>query len=235
MKANAEILLEGVGRTFPGPAPLHALKGVSLEVERGAFCLVQGPSGSGKTTLLALTGGLDRPTAGRVHVAGQELTTLRERWLLEFRRTQVGFVFQDFRLLDVLTAEENVRLGLELRGWRAREARATAREMLERLGLGARRSAPVKLLSGGEKQRVAVARALAGGPRVLLADEPTANLDWESGRAVVQAMREIARERAATVMAVSHDARLTEYADQVIELVDGRVNGLPAAREEIAS
>jgi len=223
MSARPDIQFEEVRRTFPGPAPVHALRGVSLSVAQGAFCVVQGPSGSGKTTLLAIAGGLDAPTSGRVWVAGQETSALRGRWLLEFRCAHVGFVFQDFRLIDVLTAAENVALGLELRGCPGRQARARSLELLDRLGLAGRAGSSVRRLSGGEKQRVAIARALAGAPQVLLADEPTANLDWDTAREVLGLMREVARERGATVLAVSHDARLAGHADQVVRLVDGCV------------
>ncbi|HVP40172.1 MAG TPA: ABC transporter ATP-binding protein [Candidatus Saccharimonadales bacterium] len=231
MSVRPEIRFLDVRRTYPGAAPVHALRGVTCEVAPGEFCLVQGPSGSGKTTLLAIAGGLEPPSSGRVWVGGEEISALRGRWLREFRRACVGFVFQDFKLVDVLTAEENVALGLELRGWPGRAARQRGRELLERLGLGARGRAGVRQLSGGEKQRVAVARALAGGPQVLLADEPTANLDWESAREVVALTREVARERGATVLAVSHDARLARFADRVLRLVDGRLEGMVARAE----
>jgi putative ABC transport system ATP-binding protein len=234
MSARPDVRFEEVHRTYPGPVPLHALRGVSLGVAPGAFCVVQGPSGSGKTTLLAIAGGLDRPTSGRVWVAGQEISALRGRWLLEFRCAHVGFVFQDFRLIDVLTAAENVALGLELRGCPGRKARARSLELLERLGLGSRGGAMVRQLSGGEKQRVAIARALAASPQVLLADEPTANLDWDTAREVVGLMREVARERSATVLAVSHDERMARYADQVVRLVDGRVEAAVARAQRPA-
>ena len=223
MSPRAEVRFENVHRVFPGAVPRHALREVSMEVAPGDFCVVQGPSGSRKTTLLALAGGLDRPTSGRVWVAGQEIGALRDGWLAEFRRTQVGFVFQDFKLIAVLSAEENVALALEMKGWPGRRARARSRELLEGLGLGARRAARPRQLSGGEQQRVAIARALAGSPPVLLADEPTANLDWDTAREVLEVLRGAARRQSATVLAVSHDPRLARYADRVVRLVDGRV------------
>ena len=223
MRISSALRFAAVHKVYEGAVPVRALSGVSLNVETGAFAVIEGPSGSGKTTLLALAGGLERPTTGRVHAVGVELTALGERRLAAFRRAQVGFVFQDFKLIDVLTALENVAIALQIRGQRRNLARAKSRELLARLGLAGRASARPATLSGGERQRVAIARALVSEPRLVLADEPTANLDWATGEQVVQLLRTVARERGATVVAVSHDPRLGRHADQVIQLVDGRI------------
>ena len=223
MIAPAAIRFERVRKVYGGAAPLEALCDVSLAIREGVFCVVEGPSGSGKTTLLAVAGGLEQPTEGRVWIRGHEITSLEAGKLLAFRRAELGFVFQDFKLIDVLTAEENVALALELRGVCGRVARMRSREMLELLGLDGRSQGRPGELSGGEKQRVAVARALVASPRVLLADEPTANLDWETGREVVGRMQAAASERGATLVVVSHDARLADLADQTIRIADGAV------------
>jgi putative ABC transport system ATP-binding protein len=223
MNARAEIRFEQVRRTYPGAVPTQALRGVSLSVAPGAFCVVQGPSGSGKTTLLAIAGGLDVPTSGRVWVAGQEISALRSRWLLEFRCAHVGFVFQDFRLIDVLTAAENVELALELRGCPGVRARARSRELLERLGLVGRGNARVGQLSGGEKQRVAIARALVNRPRLLLADEPTGNLDAATAREVEGLLFEIAAERKLAVLLVTHEPGLAARCGRITVLEEGRL------------
>jgi len=223
---------EGVGKVYAGAVSCRALHDVSLEVGCGTFNVIQGPSGSGKTTLLAIAGGLERPTTGRVWLSEREITLLPARQLLELRRAELAFVFQDFKLIDILTAEENVALPLELRGVRARSARERSRAMLDRLGLGGRISRRPRELSGGEKQRVAIARALVTEPRLILADEPTANLDWETGSEVVELLRGATRERGATAIVVSHDSRLALLADHQIGIVDGALhrngsNGLP--------
>ncbi len=223
MKMTSALRFEAVHKVYQGAVPVHALSGVSLNVESGAFAVIEGPSGSGKTTLLALAGGLERPTAGRVQAVGVELTALGERRLAAFRRAEVGFVFQDFKLIDVLTALENVAIALQIRGQRRSVARAKSLELLARLGLAGRASARPATLSGGEKQRVAIARALVTEPALVLADEPTANLDWATGEQVVELLRVVAGERGATVVVVSHDPRLARYADQVMQLVDGRI------------
>jgi putative ABC transport system ATP-binding protein len=223
--------LASIRKVFPGPAPVHALRGVSLAVRAGTVCVIEGPSGSGKTTLLAITGGLDRPTGGRVWVHGHELTAIGGRALLEFRRANFGFVFQDFELIDVLSAEENVAIALELAGVRRRDALERARALLAALGLMERRRALPRLLSGGEQQRVAIARALVGEPGIVLADEPTANLDWEHGKDVMGLLTGVARERGTAVVVVSHDPRVAACADQVVRLEDGLVVGGGAAWE----
>jgi putative ABC transport system ATP-binding protein len=223
MNRQSALRFQAVHKVYAGPVPVRALGGVSLSIEEGTFTLIEGPSGSGKTTLLALAGGLDRPSAGKVYVRGLDLGIQNERSLVLFRRENVGFVFQDFRLIDVLTALENIAVALQVRGVRRAAARSRSRDMLERMGLGDRGNARPGELSGGEKQRVAIARALVSNPHLVLADEPTANLDWETGASVVEILRRAAREDLATVLVASHDVRLAGYADHRIRLLDGRI------------
>ncbi len=223
MIAIPALRMEQVHKDYPGPSPIPVLRGVSLEVAGGSFCLLEGPSGSGKTTLLAVAAGLEPPTRGLVWMDGRDLGTLDRAGLAALRRERLGFVFQDFKLIEVLTAEENVTLPLELRGARRSAARAAAREALARLGLEGRLDARPSTLSGGEKQRVAIARALVTRPALLLADEPTANLDGATGREVAALLREAARERGAAVLAASHDPRLAGLADRVVRLTDGLI------------
>ncbi|UCG86477.1 MAG: ABC transporter ATP-binding protein [Gemmatimonadota bacterium] len=223
MKDLTAVRLRAVSKVYAGSAPIRALENVSLDITAGTLSLFEGPSGSGKTTLLSLIGGLDRPTNGHVTVFGAELGNLPERELVKYRQTQLGFVFQDFKLIDVLTALENVALALRLRGMRRRAALARARLVLEVLGVGSRCDSRPRDLSGGEQQRVAVARALAPQPRLILADEPTANLDSMTGTDVMEALKGVTHHRSTTVIVVSHDARIAPHADRVFRLLDGRL------------
>jgi putative ABC transport system ATP-binding protein len=182
-----------------------------------------GPSGSGKTTLLTMLGALLRPTAGSVVIEGVDVSALRRRELARVRRERIGFVFQTFNLLDALTARENVQIALDVAGVRGAEARRRATALLVDAGLGDRLDFRASELSGGERQRVSVARALANRPRLLLADEPTANLDSTHGLDVVGTLRRLATAEDASVVVVSHDDRLRAVADRVLELVDGRL------------
>lgn len=224
MNNRPAVILENVSKMYDGPPPLTALCQVTLKVNQGTFCLIEGPSGSGKTTLLGITGGLESPTKGRVWLSGTEITdSLPTRKRIAFLRQQVSFVFQDFKLIGALTAEENVSLGLQLRGLSRRKAQGESRAILERLGLGNCWSRRPAVLSGGEKQRVAIARALAGRPPLLLADEPTANLDTKTGYEVVKILRELTLEEETTVIVVSHDHRLSKLADRTVRLMDGAI------------
>lgn len=223
MTGEPILLFERTGKTYGSSPPVHALREVSIRVEAGTFCLLEGPSGSGKTTLLAVAGGLEPPTRGRVRVLGVDLGDASPRELREIRRRAVGFVFQDFKLIGALTALENVALALRLRGVRRGRARAEGSALLERLGLADRIRHRPAGLSGGEQQRVAIARALVSRPRLVLADEPTANLDTVAGANAVGLLRELASEQGATVVLASHDGRLARYADRVVRLVDGTV------------
>jgi putative ABC transport system ATP-binding protein len=208
----------GSGRT-----EVRAVDGVDLSADAGEIALVMGPSGSGKTTLLTMVGGLLHPTQGRIEVDGIEVTALGKRDLARFRRQVVGFVFQTFNLLESLTAQENVEIALNVGGISGRPAHVRATELLAAAGLEERLDFRTRDLSGGEKQRVSIARALANRPRLLLADEPTANLDSRHGREVMELLRRLAKEEGCGVVAVSHDPRLEDIADRVLWLEDGRI------------
>ncbi len=217
------ITAEALGKTYSsGGRPLPVLQGIDLVIDSEAFVAVVGPSGSGKTTLLGLLAGLDRPTAGRVTLDGQDLSALTEDQRAEFRARHVGFVFQTFHLLPTLTALENVLVPLELVGG-AREARNRAVALLERVGLGDRMDHFPAQLSGGEQQRVALARAFANRPKILFADEPTGNLDQDTGATIVEMLEELNREARTTLVMVTHDLTVAERAHRVIALAGGRV------------
>lgn len=201
-----------------GEVTVHALRGASFDVPEGALVVLLGPSGSGKTTLLNLIGGLDTASSGQVFVGGQEVSALVEPALTEYRRDCVGFVFQFFNLVPTLTARENVELVGELAG-----NAAEAAELLGRVGLGERLDYYPAELSGGEQQRVAIARALIKRPYLLLADEPTGNLDYETGLLVLQLIREICDEDNLTVLMVTHNAAIGQMADVVVRLRSGEV------------
>jgi putative ABC transport system ATP-binding protein len=215
--------VEGLGKTFGhGSTAVRAVDGVDMEAREGEIVLIMGPSGSGKTTLLTMIGGLLRPDAGRVFIDGLELTALPHKELPAVRRERVGFVFQTFNLLEALTAAENVELPLNMAGVSGREARTRAVALLEERDMGHRLSFRPNQLSGGEKQRVSIARALANQPRLILADEPTANLDSKHGHDTLLHLRAVAKEQGRTVIIVSHDHRIREIADRVLWLEDGR-------------
>ena len=200
-----------------------ALRGLDLDVEAGEFTAVAGPSGSGKTTLLNLLGGLDRPTEGEVWLGDTRLDTLRRDRLARVRLHEIGFVFQSYNLLPVLSALENAGFVLELRGVPRPERERRAMQALASLGMAELAGRRPNELSGGQQQRVAVARALAGRPRVILADEPTANLDTATGLALIEHMRRLNREHAVTFVFSTHDPRLLERVDRVVRLEDGRI------------
>lgn len=217
------IELVGVSRTYRlGTRRIHALDTVDLTVEIGEFVAVVGPSGSGKSTLLHVIGGIDRPDSGRVIVAGTEISKLGENGLARWRRRAVGIVFQFFQLLPTLTALENVALPMELSGNRNQPHRDKARKLLERVGLAGRADHLPSELSGGEQQRVAIARALANDPPLLLADEPTGNLDAGSGEAVLSLIRQLHDEGMAVVM-VTHEPRLAEAAGRIAHIRNGKL------------
>lgn len=210
-------------RFLMGTAPVYAVRQVTLEIKPGEFVLVVGPSGCGKTTLLNLLGGLDRPTFGEVALEGQVYSKLDENGLARLRRTKVGFVFQFFNLLTDLTTEENVMLPMQLVGLPPAQTRARAKELLAAVGMAGRAAHSPFELSGGEQQRVAVARALANNPTVILADEPTGNLDRRSGTGVIGLFRRLNRELRQTFVVVSHDLSFTEHADRVVHMEDGQI------------
>jgi len=208
-------------RLAGGGAPVDILTDISLEVPEGQFLAVAGPSGSGKSTLLGLIAGLDEPTAGTVTVAGVDITRLGEDALARFRLNTIGYVFQSYHLIPTLTAEENVAVPLELGG--EPDALGRARALLAEVGLAGRaRHYPVQL-SGGEQQRVAVARAVARRPRLLLADEPTGNLDSATGTQIIELLVTLHRTLGSTLVLVTHDAALAVHADRVVTLHDGRI------------
>lgn len=206
-----------------GEAAMVALEHVDLDVHRGELTLLMGPSGSGKTTLLSILGGILRATAGTVSIDGQSINGLGDRDLSAFRLRNIGFVFQGFNLFPTLSAVQNVELALDLRGITGREARAQATGLLDQVGLSAKLHAHPAELSGGQKQRVAIARALAGGPAILLADEPTAALDSASGHSVMQLMQRLALDHGRAVVIVTHDARMQPYASRIVGMADGRI------------
>jgi len=204
-----------------GDTAVVAVREVSLAVESGEVVLIMGPSGSGKTTLLSMMGALLKPTTGSIHLDGTELSALSEGRLPNIRLRQFGFIFQDFNLLSALTVRENVTLVAELAGSKARAARDKATALLTDLGLGERLDFLPEKLSGGEKQRVAIARALINDPTLILADEPTANLDSKIGHEIMRLLRGIAKEQGRSVVIVSHDQRIRDIADRVLWLEDG--------------
>jgi putative ABC transport system ATP-binding protein len=208
-----------MGDTF-----VEALRGVDLEIARGEFVALVGPSGSGKSTVLNLIGGLDRPTEGEIWIDGKELSARDEKTLTRHRRQHVGFVFQSFNLLPRLTAEENVALPLMFGGVPEKERRARAKELLEQVGLAERLTHRPTQLSGGEQQRVAIARALVGQPALLLADEPTGNLDTTTGVEIMHLLKELNQEHGLTLLVVTHDPEVAAFADRVVRLRDGQVD-----------
>jgi putative ABC transport system ATP-binding protein len=212
-----------------GEVVVHAVRGVDLEIYDREMVGIVGPSGSGKSTLLGLIGGLDSPTTGRIEIDGMDITNMSEGRLTEVRNEKIGFVFQFFNLIPTLTALENVALPIEFARKPKFSPEKRARELLELLGLGDRMSHRPMELSGGQQQRVAIARALANNPPLLLADEPTGNLDSEASAVVIQALRDVWRETGTTVVLVTHDPELAGKMGRVLHLVDGRItNGVTA-------
>ena len=219
-----------------GEAQVEALKGVDVGVKRGEMLAIMGRSGSGKSTLLTLLGGVDTPTSGQVLLEGQDVAAMTDDERTLVRRRRIGFIFQSFNLLPILTAEENVSLPLELDNVSIKEARARAREMLALVGLESRATHIPAKLSGGEQQRVAIARALSIKPAILLADEPTGNLDSNNGKRVTAMLRKLVEDHQQTIVMVTHDPLVAAHADRVIYLADGLVEReeFPRARESTA-
>jgi putative ABC transport system ATP-binding protein len=217
------VRLQGVSKRFDARRNVTALAGVDLEIERGEMVSIVGPSGSGKSTLLNLIGGLDRASEGEIEIDGERLSSLRDAALTRVRRDKIGFIFQFFNLLPTLSCLENVALPLNLRGWARGKVETRARELLELVGLGGRVEHLADELSGGERQRVAIARALSIYPPVLLADEPTGNLDSVNGAAVLKLIHDVHERLGATVLIVTHDAGVAESAPRTISLRDGRI------------
>ncbi len=203
--------------------PVHALNGISLVFKEAEFTAIVGPSGSGKTTLLNMLGGLDTPTSGEVHINGTNITTLPSGKLIDFRLHNIGFVFQSFNLIPVLTARENVEFILQLQGVSKKERQKRAIELLEAVGLSDKTDNRPGDLSGGQQQRVAVARALASKPRFILADEPTANLDSHSTTELLDIMEKMNRQYKTTFLFSTHDSRVMERARRIVTIEDGKV------------
>lgn len=219
---NSSLSVHQLSKTFgEGEIAVHAVRNIDLTVEPGEVVLIMGPSGSGKTTLLLMLGAMLRPTAGSILIDGIDLATTPERRLPALRANHLGFIFQDFNLLSALTALENVELACNIAGVVGRVASERAKELLQRIGLGERLSFYPDQLSGGEKQRVAIARALVNRPTLVLADEPTANLDSSHGRDIARVLRQLANEQHCSIVVVSHDERLREIADRTLWLEDG--------------
>jgi putative ABC transport system ATP-binding protein len=213
-----------------GDAAVEALRGVSLALQPRRLTAIMGPSGSGKSTLMHLLAGLDKPTAGSIEIAGQDITAMSDKQLTALRREHVGFVFQSFNLLPTLTAQENVTLPLAIAGRKA--DRAEVARLMERVGLQERRDHKPSELSGGQQQRVAIARALITAPTVLFADEPTGNLDSTSGAEVLALLREAVELDGQTTLMVTHDPRAAAQADRVLFLADGRIVSDVSAPDE---
>ena len=218
-----------------GKTELRALQNVDLEVPAGKLTLLMGPSGSGKTTLLSILGCILRPSEGTLELLGENVSALPESELPRIRRNAIGFVFQGFNLFPTLTAAENVALSMDIRGLRGSSARRRAEELLAEVHLTAKANSFPADLSGGQKQRVAIARALAGNPPILLADEPTAALDWTSGRTVMELLQRLAREEGKAVVMVTHDPRVLSFGDRIIHLEDGRIVSREGGEERVVA
>lgn len=226
MSQNGNIVIrtQDLAKDLPlGKTVVHALRGIDMNIYQGEIVGIVGPSGSGKSTLLGLIGGLDKPTRGSIEIDGTEISRLNEDQLTEIRNEKIGFIFQFFNLVPTLTALENVILPIQFARKPRFQPEKRGKELLEALGLEDRLNHRPSELSGGQQQRVAIARALANDPPLLLADEPTGNLDQESGAVVLQALQEIRQRAGTTVVIVTHDHDLARHADRVLTLVDGQL------------
>jgi putative ABC transport system ATP-binding protein len=228
--------VEKIGKVYDDEGvPVHALDSVSFEVQKGEFVAVIGPSGSGKTTLLNVIGGLDKPSAGRVWIGGTDITALSGSKRVDFRLHHIGFVFQAYNLIPVLSAAENVEFIMLLQGRPGTERTQRVRELLAGVGLGDRMDSRPSQLSGGQQQRVAVARALASKPEIILADEPTANLDSQASGRLLDIMARLNQEHQMTFIFATHDSRVMERAHRIIKLLDGRVESDRRCQEASAN
>jgi putative ABC transport system ATP-binding protein len=232
MSNEAVIQVENLVKTYRlGKVSIPALRGISFDVARGEFLAVIGPSGSGKTTLLNLLGAIDKPTSGRIFIDRRDITTLGEGELTKLRRHKIGFIFQFYNLIPALTALENVELPMLTAGVSRKNASKRASQLLEPVGLIERVEHLPDELSGGEQQRVAIARALANKPSLILADEPTGDLDTKTGTEVVQILYDTSKKENATVLVVTHDPMITEKADRILQLRDGNIIGEKKLKE----
>jgi len=215
-----------------GKVVVPALRGVDLKIKRGEFAVIMGPSGSGKSTLLNLLGGLQKPTGGKVFINGVDLSTLNENQLAIFRRKNVGFVFQAYNLIPTLTAIENVELPMIFYNISPNERKKRAEALLTSLGLGDRLHHRPSELSGGEQQRVSIARALANNPEIILADEPTGNLDTKTGGKIMEEMVKVNREFGKTIVMVTHDPEVAHFGDRIIHIRDGKIENIEILRRK---
>lgn len=232
MSKETVIQVENLVKTYRlGKVSIPALRGISFDVAKGEFLAVVGPSGSGKTTLLNLIGAIDKPTSGRIFIDGRDVTTLGEGELTKLRRHKIGFIFQFYNLIPALTALENVELPMLTAGVSRKDASKRASQLLETVGLSERVSHLPDELSGGEQQRVAIARALANKPSVILADEPTGDLDTKTGMEVVQILYDTSKKQNATVIVVTHDPMITERTDRILHMRDGNITAEKRLKE----
>lgn len=233
---NHILKIDQLTRRFKsGSKMLTVVDNVSFEIEEGISCAIVGPSGSGKTTILGLSAGLDQPTSGNVTLNGIDLTPLNEDERAEVRNLHVGFVFQTFQLVPTLTAEENVMVPLELRGEATKEVRKRAVQLLEEVGLGDRTHHYPTQLSGGEQQRVAVARAFINNPKILFADEPTGNLDTETGEHIENLIFDLNRKEGTTLVLVTHDLELADKCDRIIKIKNGEIESDISKGKEVVA
>jgi putative ABC transport system ATP-binding protein len=231
--ADLTVKTEGVIKEYPmGKSVLQALKGIDVEIERGEYISLMGPSGSGKTTLFNMIGALDRATYGKVYIDGQDMSQLDQKQVAWLRCNKIGYIFQSFNLLPVMTALENVTLPMIFAGLSVKERNEKGAKLLERVGLGERLHHKPDELSGGQRQRVAIARALANGPSIILADEPTGNLDMTTGHDIISLLREMNQEQNVTIISATHDLKMIDVSDRIIYIRDGLVERI-RLRDEI--
>ena len=231
MRKNVILHLENVWKTYRmGEVDVSALRGISFEIEKGAFVAIQGPSGSGKSTMMNIVGCLDTPTEGVVYLEGHDITKFSESELAQIRGRKIGFVFQQFNLIPTLTTIENVMLPLEFQDMDTSQAKNRAQQLLEMVGLKERITHLPSQLSGGEMQRVAIARALAVNPDIILADEPTGNLDSVTGKFIIGILSRIHKTEGKTIIIVTHDPSLAHFAEKTVMLKDGKIEGIKKTR-----
>lgn len=233
MTKKTIIELRDTWKTYKmGETLVHALRGINMQIQERDFVAIQGPSGSGKSTAMNLVGCLDTPTGGQVFLDGHDISRLHESDLAQIRGRKIGFVFQKFNLLHTMTAMQNVMLPLIFQGYNEFEREVRAQQLLERVGLGSRLHHTPAELSGGQQQRVAIARALAVDPPVLLADEPTGNLDSKTGKEIMQMLVDLNRKEKKTIILVTHDDKLAEYANKIMFLKDGQIMKMRRSRRK---
>ena len=231
--ADLTVKTEGVIKEYPmGKSVLQALKGIDVEIERGEYISLMGPSGSGKTSLFNMIGALDRATYGKVYIDGQDMAQLDQKQVAWLRCNKIGYIFQSFNLLPVMTALENVTLPMIFAGLSVKDRNEKGAKLLERVGLGERLHHKPDELSGGQRQRVAIARALANGPSIILADEPTGNLDMTTGHDIISLLREMNQEQNVTIISATHDLKMIDVSDRIIYIRDGLVERI-RLRDEI--